>query len=118
MVRIIDYKVRTSRDGDPFLALILQDGLVLVKSKETGMYYATAKKASITSTLDEETCKSLLGHELDGTIEKVSCEPYEIVDQESGDITVLDYRWIFVKAGETIEETVMEEQYQEEPELV
>ena len=118
MVKIVDYKVRTSRDGDPFIALVLQDGLVLVKSKETGLYYATAKKTSITSTLDEETCKSLIGQELDGTIEKTSCEPYEIIDQESGDIIVLDYRWVFVKAGETIEDTVPEGQYQEEPEVI
>ena len=52
----------------------------MVKSKKTGMYYGTAKKASIPSTFDEETCKSLIGQELDGTIERIECEPYEFAN--------------------------------------
>jgi len=65
MVRIIDYKARMSAEGEPFLALIVQGGITLVKSKETGLYYATAKKANIPSTFDEETCKSLIGQTSD-----------------------------------------------------
>jgi len=75
MVRIIDYKTRMNADGEPFLALIVQGGISLVKSKESGLYYATAKKASIPSTFDEETCKSLIGQELEGSVERVECEP-------------------------------------------
>ena len=69
MVRIVDYKARRSSEGELFLALIVQGGISLVKSKETGLYYATAKKASIPSTFDEETCKSLVGQEMEGTVE-------------------------------------------------
>ncbi len=117
MVRIIDYRVRESRDGEPFLALIVQGGLQLVKSKETGMYYATAKKASIPSTFDELTCQSLIGQEIDGTIERVECEPYEITNEETGEVINLNYRWIYVKEGETVEESVKAEVPEEEPEL-
>ena len=41
MVRIIDYKVRMNTEGEPFNALIVQGGIQLVKSQETGFYYAT-----------------------------------------------------------------------------
>ena len=118
MVRIIDYKVRENRDGDVFLALIVQGGIQLVKSKETGMYYATSKKASLPSTFDEETCKSLIGQELDGTVEKVDCEPYEITNEETGEVLQLNYRWVYVKEGDTVEQAVKQEAPQEEPELV
>ena len=118
MVRIIDYKVRENRDGDVFLALIVQGGIQLVKSKESGMYYATSKKASLPSTFDEETCKSLIGQELDGTVEKVDCEPYEITNEETGEVLQLSYRWVYLKPGDTVEEAVKQEAPQEEPELV
>ena len=76
MLRIVDYKERHNADGELFYALIIQGGIELVKSRETGMYYATAKKTSVPSTFDEETCKSLVGQEVEGTIQKVPCEPY------------------------------------------
>ena len=67
MVKIIDYKTRMSAEGEPFLALIVQGGISLVKSGETGLYYATAKRASIPCTFDEQTCQSLIGQKLDGS---------------------------------------------------
>ena len=70
MVRIIDFKVRMNGEGEPFNALIVQGGVELVKSQETGLYYATAKKASIPSTFDVKTCESLIGQELDGSVQK------------------------------------------------
>ena len=118
MVKIIDYKVRESSSGEVFLALIVQGGIQLVKSKETGMYYATSKKASLPSTFDEETCKSLIGEELEGTVEKVSCKPYEITNEETGEVLKLNYRWVYLKPGDTVDEAVKQEVPQEEPELV
>ena len=96
MVRIVDYKTRLSANGEPFIALIVQAGITLVKSKETGLFYATAKKASLPTTFDEETCKSLLGQELEGTVEKVECDPYQFVNEQTGEIIELDHRWVFV----------------------
>jgi hypothetical protein len=68
MVKIIDFKKRSNSKGEDFFALILQGGLELVKSQETGRYYATAKTASVTSTFDRETCESLIGSEMPGSI--------------------------------------------------
>ena len=118
MVRIIDFKVRMNGEGEPFVALIVQGGIELVKSRETGMFYATSKKASIPSTFDEKTAESLIGQELDGSVQKAECEPYEYTNEETGEVMELDYRWVFVKNGETVGEVIQQEQHQEELELV
>lgn len=70
------------------------------------------------STFDEETCKSLIGQEIDGTVEKVDCEPYEFTNEETGEVISLDYRWVYLKPGDTVEQAVSAEQHQEEPEMV
>ena len=108
MVRIVDYSLRTNREGDPFFALILQGGIVLVKSRETGQYYATAPKTSIPSTFDEATCRSLVGTEIDGTIERMDCDPYTVVNTETGETRELDYRYVYLKKGETVESFIQE----------
>ena len=61
---------------------------------------------------------SVGSYKLEGSVERVDCEPYEYVDKDSGEIIVLDYRWIYLKPGDTVEEAVKAEQHQEEPELV
>lgn len=118
MVLIIDFKVRLNSEGEPFNVLIVQGGIQLVKSKETGFFYATAKKASIPSTFDDKTCESLIGEKLDGTVERIECEPYEFTNEETGELVELDYRWVFIKRGETIEEVVHQGRLEVEPELV
>jgi len=118
MVTIVDYAVRTNQDGEPFVALIVQAGISLVKSKETGMYYATAKKASIPSTFDEATAESLIGQELEGKVERVECEPYEIVNEQTGEVIEFSHRWVFLKPGDTVEQAAKEQTHVEEPELV
>ena len=112
MVRIIDYKTRMNSEGDPFLALVVQGGITLVKSKESGLYYATSKKASLACTFNEETCKSLIGQELDGTVEKVECDPYEYTNEETGELMTLSHRWVFVKTGDTVEAALERERRQ------
>jgi hypothetical protein len=108
MVRIIDYKTRMNSEGEPFLALVVQDGITLVKSKETGLYYATAKKASIPCTFDEATAKAMLGEKVPGTVQKKQCEPYEFTNKETGEVMQLDYRWVYLPEGATIEEAIFE----------
>ncbi len=118
MVRIIDLKVRQSRDGEPFIALIVQGGIELIQSKSTGLFYATSKKASIPSTFDEATAKSFLGAELPGSVQKVECEPYTFTNEETGEVIELDFRWVYVKEGETVAQAAKVFQHEEEPELV
>ena len=54
MVRIINYKKRMAEDGREFFALEISGGIEMVKSKETGLYYATAKKATVSTTNNKQ----------------------------------------------------------------
>jgi hypothetical protein len=76
--------------------LILQGGIEMVKSKETGNFYATAKRATVTSTFDEQTCKSLVGEKLPGVISKENCEAYNYTIRETGEIVELSHRWVYL----------------------
>lgn len=108
MVRIVNYVQRTNAEGENFYALMLQGGIEMIQSKETGNYYATAKSASVTSTFDEQTCKGLIGTQMPGSIKKIECEPYEYTIQETGEVINLNHHWSYVPEGETIEENVFE----------
>lgn len=99
MVRVVGFKECSSNEGKSFISLVLQGGIELIHSAN-GNLYATARKTSVASTFDEETCKSLVGSELPGKIEKVECEPYEYTVQQTGEILILNYRYSFVSEEE------------------
>ncbi|TYA53052.1 hypothetical protein [Formosa maritima] len=96
MVRIINYKERLKEDGTSFFVLELQGGIEMVQSKETGNFYATAKKAFISSTFDEQVCTSLIGTEMPGSIIKEDCEPFDYIVKETGEEITLSHRWMYV----------------------
>ncbi|MDP3353105.1 MAG: hypothetical protein Q8S44_05130 [Flavobacteriaceae bacterium] len=106
MVKVIDFKTRVNNSGEEFFVLIVQGGAKTVVSKETGKAYFTVKKANVPTTFDEATCKSLIGQEFEGTIEKVASEPYEYVIESTGEIVELNYRYEFV----TVEQQVLANQ--------
>lgn len=126
MVRIINYKERETQEGEIFYVLILQGGIEMVKSQNSQKYYATAKKTSIPSTFDEDTCKGLIGTEMAGKIKKVETDPYEYTIQESGEIIELNYRYEYEpeevksmsnaptidKSGSTIDDFITKESFQ------
>ena len=95
MVRIIGYKERLSNEGKTFNALELQGGVEIITSARGGMY-ATARKASVATTFDAETCQSLIGTEIPGSIEKQDCEPYNYTVEKTGEVMVLNHRFTFV----------------------
>lgn len=101
MVRIINFKKREKEDGTSFFVLELQGGIEMVLSKSTGNFYATAKRAFIPSTFDEQTCSALIGTEMTGRIIKEDCEPFTYVIKETGEEITLQHRWVF-----TIDEVV------------
>ncbi len=110
MVSIIDYAQRTNSDGENFFALILQGDLEMVKSKETGNFYATAKRASVTSTFTVEACEKLIGQEIPGSIQRVPSEPYEFTIPDTGEIIQLEHRWVYLAEGQTVDAVVKEEE--------
>ena len=106
MVRIINYQKRTTEEGKDFFVLEIQSGISMVKSKETGKFYATANKASISSTFDELTCQALIGTELPGKVEKVNCEPYDYTIKDTGEVITLSHRFEYVDEAENQEKAI------------
>ena len=100
MVRIINYKQRDKDDGTSFFVLELQGGIEMVKSKETGNFYVTAKKAFIPSTFDEDVCASLVGTQMPGGIVKEVCEPFNYTVKETGEEITLNHRWVYKSEDE------------------
>ena len=92
MVTIINYKERQREDGTSFFVLEVQGGIEMIKSAKTGLYYASAKRATVSSTFDEATCNALIGTQMPGAIQKVACDPYEYTVRESGEVITLNHR--------------------------
>ncbi|MFD2246650.1 hypothetical protein [Pontibacter ruber] len=106
MVTIVDWKKRNSEDGREFNALILQGELELIQSKETGRFYATAKKASISCTFNDVVCATLIGKTLPGQIEKMECDPYEYTIPDSGEVIILSHTYYYDPVPRTMEQSV------------
>lgn len=97
MVKIINYKKYNKEDGTIFCTLEIQGGVEILQSKTTGKMYATVRSTTIPSTFDELTCQALLGQELEGTILKIDCEPYEYTVKETGEIIMLTHTYEYSK---------------------
>lgn len=108
MVTVVDYHLRTNKDGEEFFTLELNGDLVMVKSQNTGKFYATTKRCSIVSTFTESVCKMMIGKTIPGEIVKVETEPYEYAIPESGEIIKLSHRWEYAPEGVKKKEPTME----------
>ena len=96
MVTIVDFRISKNADGEKFVSLIIEGDLTLIQSKETGSFYATAKRASITSTFTEERASKLIGREIPGDIIRESCDPYTWIEPESGEEITLSHTYKYV----------------------
>lgn len=105
-VTIVDFKERSNANGEIFNALILEGDIEMIKS-ESGNYYATARRASITSTFTKERCEKLLGTTMPGKIEKVTCPEYEYTLPETGEVVSLTHRYEYLPV-ENLEDEVFE----------
>lgn len=109
-VHVVDYKERENSDGESFYALILEGEIEMIQSSETGNFYATARRASVTSTFTKERCEQLIGAKMPGRIEKVSCPEYEYTLPETGEVIMLSHRYEYrpEEAEGKLEEEVFE----------
>ena len=96
MVKIIDVKTITTETGKVFNMLVVQGGIEPLVSSKTGKIYLTMRKANVSTTFDVASCKSLIGLELPGKVEKMECEPYEYTVKETGEIMILKHNWQYV----------------------
>ncbi|WP_407531949.1 hypothetical protein [Elizabethkingia meningoseptica] len=113
MVRIIGYTTRQKDDGTLFNVLQVQGGIEMIKSKETGQFYATVKRASVTCTFDEETCRSIVGTEMSGRIVKIETESYAYVIKETGEEVTLHHRYTYLPDGVESDEEKLAKQLEE-----
>ena len=102
MVKIVDFKTYQTEDGKDFCTLIVQGGLEAVKSQETNRTYLTARTARVSCTFNEAVCKSLIGTDFSGTIQKVEVDPYDYTVEDSGEIITLSYRYEYMGEEESI----------------
>tara|TARA_R110002051_G_scaffold88179_4_gene155433 strand:+ start:25592 stop:25936 length:345 start_codon:yes stop_codon:yes gene_type:complete len=96
MVKIVDYKTMSRENGESFHALVVQGGLESVRSKETNRNYFTVRQTTVPCTFDEDTCKSLIGSELEGSVVRVEVEPYEYVNEDTGQALMLSHRYEYL----------------------
>lgn len=115
MVTIIGYSEHLNEDEEPFNALRIQGDVEMVKSTESGQYYATARETTIPSTFDDAKCEELIGKKLPGSIDRVPCEPYEYELPENGEKIILDFSWEYNPTPVSMEEEVFENQQSELP---
>ena len=111
MVTIINYKERQREDGTSFFVLEVQGGIEMIKSAKTGLYNASAKRATVSSTFDELTCHALIGTPMRGGIQKVACDPYEYTVQESGEVITLSHRNTYQPNEESVSEQVSRQEF-------
>ena len=79
MVKVIDYqKKENPKTKEIYSTLVLQADPEVLISKSSGKAYITAKRASVPCALDETSAKALIGSELEGSIERVACTPFEV----------------------------------------
>jgi hypothetical protein len=96
MVTIIDYRLCKNQDGKEFFSLVLEGDITMVQSRETGKWYATAKRATVTSTFSEERAKALIGLKMPGSIVRETCNPYKYVIPETGEEITLNHTYRYV----------------------
>lgn len=107
MVTIIGVEKRKNRQDEEFNVLIIQGGIESVLSKLTGKPYITARKTSVPCTFDDVFVKHLIGKELPGTIERITCDPYEYIIPKTGEKITLEHTYQYSGDPVNIEETVM-----------
>lgn len=109
MVTVKEIKKAKNSKDEEFYGLIVQSGAMPVKSKKTGRVYFTAKTAFVATTFDEQTASSMIGMEFEGTVKRVTTDPYEYTIEETGEIITLTHRWEYVDPALDMEEQVVEE---------
>lgn len=106
MVTVINFKKRKNAKDEEFHTLELQGEVELLRAVNTGKFYAHARKASITSTLNEATCKALIGTKFPGLIKKVDSEAYNYTVPGTKDTIVLNHQYQYIAEDVKAEEAV------------
>ena len=99
MVEVVGYSLKTPKEGKPYVALEIEGEIEMVQSQNTGRFYATVRRCTISSTFDQMTAERMVGKQMAGSIERVACEPYDFTIRETGEVVKMGYRWDFQPEG-------------------
>ena len=99
MLTVTNYQERVSKDGKPYLTLEIQGGLEMVQSQNSGRFYATVRKSTMTATFGKDVAKMLIGTQVPGSIVRTECDPYEFTIPSTGELVTLSHRWSYQPEG-------------------
>jgi hypothetical protein len=99
MITITNYLERQRNDGSSFIVLEITGGVELVQSSNTGNFYATVRKCTIPSTFSADIAEKLIGSQLPGQIVRVNVDPYEYVNQRTGEVMQLQHSYAYRPEG-------------------
>lgn len=106
MVTVTNFKKQKNAKNEDFFILELKGKVEMIRAVNTGKYYAHARKTSITTTLDEQSCKELIGTKFPGKIEKIECENYTYQVPGTNETIILNHQYQYIAENATIEEAV------------
>ena len=107
MVTVINFEKRINLKKEEFFVLELQGDVEMLRSVSSGRFYAHAHKTTITTTLNEASCRGLIGTKFPGVIKKIECEPYEYKVPNTNDTLMLTHNYkYFADESANIEEAV------------
>jgi len=92
MVTVTGFKTVHTEDGS-YVRLILEGDLEMIQSAKTNNFYAHTKRASVSSTFNEQTAELMIGKTFPGSIVKQAVEPYEF--EINGETLTLNHRWVY-----------------------
>jgi hypothetical protein len=78
MVQIIGFEKKQNKSNESYAVLIVQGEPEIMISKSSGRPYISARKTTIPCSLEENQAQALIGKELPGSIERVSCAPFQL----------------------------------------
>jgi hypothetical protein len=97
MVTVSDFELREAPGGKKRVFLkVISDDLVPQRSRVSGKIYLKPLSTTLFAAIEKEQAEILVGSKLKGNIEKVSVDPYEVVDPISGEIQFYNYRYEYV----------------------
>lgn len=97
MVLVSDYELREAQDGKTKVFLkVTSEDLIPQKSKVTGKVYLKPLSTLLFAAIEPKQAEFLVGRSIPGRIEKVSIEPYEITDFQTGEMRIIDFRYQYV----------------------
>lgn len=110
MVTVTSFLKRKNAKDEEFFTLELQGDVEMLRAVNSGKFYAHARKATITSTLNEASCRGLIGTKFPGKIEKVDCDEYSYQVPGTNDAITLKHSYQYIAENANVEETIFEKE--------